>query len=32
MNDYTLEVRGITKAYNPGKPNEVTVLHGIDLQ
>lgn len=31
MNDFTLEVQGITKAYNHGKPNEVNVLHGIDL-
>ena len=26
-----LSVAGITKAYNAGKPNEVTVLQGIDL-
>ena len=32
MSDYTLEVAGITKAYNVGKPNAVTVLQGIDLQ
>lgn len=31
MNDFALEVHGITKAYNHGKPNEVNVLHGIDL-
>lgn len=31
MNDYALEVQGITKAYSHGKPNEVNVLHGIDL-
>ena len=31
MNDYALEVQGITKAYNHGTPNEVNVLHGIDL-
>jgi lipoprotein-releasing system ATP-binding protein len=31
MNDNALEVQGITKAYNHGKPNEVNVLHGIDL-
>lgn len=31
MNDFALEVQGITKAYNHGKPNEVNVLHGIDL-
>ncbi len=32
MNDLTLDVAGITKAYNAGKPNAVTVLQGIDLQ
>ena len=32
MSDYTLEVAGITKAYNVGKPNAVNVLQGIDLQ
>lgn len=26
-----LDLHGITKAYNHGKPNEVRVLHGIDL-
>ncbi len=26
-----LDLQGITKAYNTGKPNEVRVLHGIDL-
>lgn len=31
MNDFALQVQGITKAYNHGKPNEVNVLHGIDL-
>ncbi|WP_458789976.1 ABC transporter ATP-binding protein [Yoonia sp. MH D7] len=32
MNDLTLDVAGITKAYNTGKPNAVNVLQGIDLQ
>ena len=32
MNDLTLDVAGITKAYNTGKPNAVTVLQGVDLQ
>lgn len=31
MNDLTLELANITKAYNHGKPNEVTVLLGVDL-
>tara|TARA_R110002049_G_scaffold23781_6_gene84739 strand:+ start:130156 stop:130839 length:684 start_codon:yes stop_codon:yes gene_type:complete len=31
MNDPVLRLTGITKAYNPGKPNEVHVLRGIDL-
>lgn len=31
MSDLTLQVQGITKAYNQGKPNEVSVLQGIDL-
>ena len=31
MNDVALELRGITKAYNLGAVNEVTVLRGIDL-
>lgn len=31
MSDITLNIQGITKAYNTGKPNEVTVLQGIDL-
>lgn len=31
MNNFALEVQGIKKAYNHGKPNEVNVLHGIDL-
>ena len=32
MNDLTLNVAGITKAYNVGKPNAVSVLQGVDLQ
>lgn len=32
MSDPTLRLTGITKAYNGGKPNEVTVLRGIDLE
>ena len=31
MNDPVLRLSGISKAYNPGKPNEVQVLRGIDL-
>jgi lipoprotein-releasing system ATP-binding protein len=31
MSDPILRLEGITKAYNPGAPNEVTVLRGIDL-
>ena len=31
MNDPILTLTGITKAYNPGKPNAVTVLQGTDL-
>ncbi len=31
MSDPVLRLTGITKAYNTGKPNEVTVLRGIDL-
>lgn len=31
MNDPVLELLGIEKAYNRGKPAEVTVLNGIDL-
>jgi len=31
MNDPVLNLKGITKAYNKGAPNEVTVLRGIDL-
>ncbi len=32
MNDPALDLQGITKSYNPGAPNEVRVLRGIDLQ
>ncbi|MEH6646773.1 ABC transporter ATP-binding protein [Sulfitobacter sp.] len=32
MSDPVLRLSGITKGYNHGKPNEVTVLRGIDLQ
>lgn len=32
MSDPVLRLAGITKAYNAGKPNEVQVLQGIDLQ
>ncbi|MEX3316022.1 ABC transporter ATP-binding protein [Sulfitobacter sp. PS-8MA] len=32
MNDPILRLGGISKAYNPGKPNEVHVLRGIDLE
>jgi len=33
MNDASiLDLSGITKAYNAGKPNEVSVLRGVDLQ
>jgi lipoprotein-releasing system ATP-binding protein len=32
MSDPVLSLSGITKAYNHGKPNEVTVLRGIDLE
>ncbi len=31
MSDPVLNLTGITKAYNKGAPNEVTVLRGIDL-
>lgn len=31
MSKSMLELRGITKAYNHGKPNEITVLRGADL-
>ncbi|MEH6830326.1 ABC transporter ATP-binding protein [Sulfitobacter sp.] len=32
MSDPVLRLSGIKKAYNSGKPNEVTVLNGIDLE
>ncbi|MGJ8625725.1 MAG: ABC transporter ATP-binding protein [Sulfitobacter sp.] len=32
MNDLVLQLAGITKAYNKGAANEVTVLRGIDLE
>ena len=32
MNDPVLRLSGISKSYNPGKPNEVQVLRGIDLE
>ncbi len=32
MSDVVLDLEGITKAYNAGKPNAVEVLRGIDLQ
>jgi len=32
MNDLTLKLDNITKAYNAGKPNEVQVLRGVSLQ
>ncbi|MCF7747336.1 ATP-binding cassette domain-containing protein [Sulfitobacter sp. M39] len=31
MNDPVLRLSGIGKSYNPGQPNEVKVLRGIDL-
>jgi lipoprotein-releasing system ATP-binding protein len=31
MSDYTLQVTGLTKSYNAGKPNEVRVLQGVSL-
>ena len=31
MSKPMLELSGITKAYNHGKPNEITVLRGVDL-
>ncbi|SEW23782.1 lipoprotein-releasing system ATP-binding protein [Cognatiyoonia koreensis] len=31
MSNPTLQLTGITKAYNHGKPNEVNVLQGVDL-
>lgn len=31
MSDPVLQIEGVTKSYNHGKPNEVTVLQGADL-
>lgn len=31
MSDPVLSLRGITKSYNPGAPNQVDVLQGVDL-
>jgi lipoprotein-releasing system ATP-binding protein len=31
MNDFVLELRGISKGYNHRKPNEITVLDRVDL-
>lgn len=31
MSDHTLQVAGLTKSYNAGKPNEVRVLQGVSL-
>jgi lipoprotein-releasing system ATP-binding protein len=31
MSNAMLELSGITKGYNPGKPNEIRVLNGADL-
>jgi len=32
MSDVTLDLNGLKKSYNHGKPNEVQVLHGVSLQ
>lgn len=32
MSDPTLDLSGITKTYNAGKPNAIEVLRGVDLQ
>ncbi len=32
MSEPTLALKGIAKSYNPGAPNEVRVLQGVDLQ
>ena len=32
MSDVVLELRGIAKTYNAGKPSEVAVLRGVDLK
>lgn len=31
MSDVVLELKGVEKRYNAGRPNEITVLHGADL-
>ena len=31
MNDFVLELRGISKGYNHGQPNEITVMDRVDL-
>ena len=31
MSDQVLELRGVSKTYNAGQPNEVQVLRGVDL-
>ncbi len=31
MNEQVLELKGVSKTYNKGRPNEVQVLHGVDL-
>ena len=31
MNKPIIEMKGIVKTYNLGKPNELEILHGIDL-
>lgn len=31
MNDAVLELKGVTKTYNAGQPNQIDVLRGIDL-
>ncbi len=31
MSDLALHLSGVTKTYNPGRPNEVQVLRGVDL-
>lgn len=32
MSDPILNIAGVTKSYNHGKPNEITVLRGVDLR
>ena len=31
MSDAVLELKGVTKTYNAGQPNQIDVLRGIDL-